>query len=200
MDNKIIIAACAGILGLLLALLVDWISLKGTAKIKPLIGVLFIALHVLAVYICLRYTEHFEIYYVLFIIGWILLPIFTFLLFYSLFIESSPRKIYLVKGVPEKLVTTGTYALTRHPEFLWYVLVLISLIFVSGSKSLLIVTPIWIFGKLVCVIVQDKILFEKMFQEYHRYKQQTPMLFPNRRSILACIRTLRVNTDQKVEI
>lgn len=48
-------------------------------------------------------------------LGWALLSISLPLLIYSLFINLPFRKTYVTTGVGDKLITTGLYALVRHP-------------------------------------------------------------------------------------
>ncbi|RLC62709.1 MAG: hypothetical protein DRI01_06440 [Chloroflexi bacterium] len=116
-------------------------------------------------------------------LGWGLLTIALSLLVYSLFLNLPFRKTYITTGVSDKLVTTGLYALVRHPGVIWFVLLMLSLILVSKSSLILIAAPIFILLDIVLVIVQDKILFIRMFDGYKQYQRETPMLMPNRRSI-----------------
>jgi len=124
-------------------------------------------------------------------LGWGLLLLSAFLLVYSLFINLPFRKTYIATGVSDKLITTGLYALVRHPWIHWFILILLSLILVSKSSLLLMAAPIFILLNIVLVIVQDKFLFIRMFAGYDRYRKETPMLLPNRKSISACIRTIK---------
>jgi len=124
-------------------------------------------------------------------LGWGLLTLSLFLLIYSLFINLPFRKTYMATGVSDKLVTTGLYALVRHPGVIWFILFMLSLILVSKSNLLLIAAPIFILLDIVLVIVQDKFFFIKMFDGYKSYQQETPMLVPNRRSINAFMNSLK---------
>ena len=124
-------------------------------------------------------------------LGWGLLLLSAFLLVYSLFINLPFRKTYIATGVSDKLITTGLYALVRHPWIHWFILILLSLILVSRSSLLLIAAPIFILLNILLVVIQDKFFFGRMFAEYDRYRKKTPMLIPNRKSINACVRTLK---------
>ena len=75
--------------------------------------------------------------------GWVLLPVASFLLIYSLFIELPLARTYVRKDDSPRLVTTGTYALVRHPSVLWYLLILVALLLVSRSWLLLVAAPLW---------------------------------------------------------
>jgi protein-S-isoprenylcysteine O-methyltransferase Ste14 len=124
-------------------------------------------------------------------LGWALLSTSLLLLIYSLFINLPFRKTYVTTGVGDKLITTGLYALVRHPWIHCFTLVLLSLVLVSKSSLLLIAAPIWISLDIVLVVIQDKFIFGRMFDGYDSYRQQTPMLVPNRRSLNAFINSLK---------
>lgn len=128
-------------------------------------------------------------------LGWGLLLISLVLLIYSLFVNLPFRKTYIATGVGDKLITTGLYALVRHPGVIWFIPFMLSLILVSKSSLLLIATPIFILLDILLVIIQDKFLFSQMFDGYDRYQRETPMLLPNRKSanaFISCLRQARV--------
>lgn len=124
-------------------------------------------------------------------LGWGLLTLSFFLLIYSLFVNLPFRKTYVATGVGDRLITTGLYALVRHPWIHCFTLTLLSLVLVSRSSLLLIAVPIWILLNIPLVIIQDKFFFGKMFQGYNSYRRETPMLVPNRRSINAFMNSLK---------
>ena len=124
-------------------------------------------------------------------LGWGLLTLSLFLLIYSLFINLPFRKTYIATGVSDRLITTGLYALVRHPWVHFFSLLLLSLVLVSRSTLLLIAAPIWILLDILLVVVQDKFFFSRMFDGYDDYRRETPMLLPNRRSVNTFIRSLR---------
>jgi len=124
-------------------------------------------------------------------LGWGLLTLSLFLLIYSLFINLPFRKTYIATGVGDKLITTGLYALVRHPGVIWFILFMLSLILVSKSSLLLIAAPIFIVLDILLVTIQDKFFFIRMFAGYESYRWETPMLMPNRRSINAFINSLK---------
>jgi len=124
-------------------------------------------------------------------LGWALLSISLLLLIYSLFINLPFRKTYVTTGVSSKLIKTGVYALVRHPWVHCFTLFLLSLVLVSRSSLLLIASPIWILLYILLIVFQDKFLFGRMFNGYDTYRQETPMLLPNRRSVNAFLSSLR---------
>ena len=185
-----------GIIGFLSAYLFDVISLKGISRLKLPIGIIAASLVIYAtLMVCLR-SEQFVLPTWITWLGWVLLPISIMFFVYSLFINLPFRKTYVRSGVGDKLIRTGTYALVRHPGVLWYAMILVSLILVSRSELLLIASPIWFAMDLLHVTIQDKFLFSKMFEDYDDYRQETPMLIPNRRSISAFLKTFRLPVTQ----
>ena len=123
--------------------------------------------------------------------GWPLLVTSLFLLIYSLFIEIPFQQTYVTAGVGDRLVTTGTYALTRHPGVLWLGLFLLALLAVSRSRLLSIAAPLWFALDVLLVWIQDRFYFPRMFPGYPQYQHETPMLIPTGKSITRCVKTLR---------
>jgi protein-S-isoprenylcysteine O-methyltransferase Ste14 len=109
---------------------------------------------------------------------------------YSLVIELPARHTYLGPGAADQLVTTGAYALTRHPAVLWFALFLGGLVIANRSQALLMAAPVWLGLDVVYVWLQDRYLFPRQFKDYARYRAQTPMLLPTARSIRRCWQTL----------
>ncbi len=180
-----------GCLGFLVIHLFDIVSLKRLAGAKPFTWILGSGLLAYALaMVCLR-SDKLPLPIWSTWLGWALLSISLFLLIYSLFINLPFRKTYITTGVGDKLITTGLYALVRHPGVHWFILVLLSLILVSRSSLLLITAPILILLDIVLVIVQDKFFFGRMFQGYDSYRQETPMLVPNQQSINALTNSLK---------
>ena len=123
--------------------------------------------------------------------GWSLLPVSGLLLAYSLFLELPFSQTYRSAGTGSSLVTTGTYALVRHPTVPWYALVLLSLLLVFRSELLLVAIPIWLALDIIWVFFQERLLLRGVFPEYASYRRTTPMLIPTRRSLKACLQSLR---------
>ena len=180
-----------GCLGFLVIHLFDIVSLKRTPGAKPFTWILGSGLVVYALAMACLQSDKLPLSIWSTWLGWALLTISLLLLIYSLFINLPFRKTYIATGVGDKLITTGLYALVRHPGVHWFILVLLSLILVSKSSLLLMAAPIFILLDIVLVTVQDKFFFTRMFGGYDSYRQETPMLVPNRRSINAFINSLK---------
>jgi protein-S-isoprenylcysteine O-methyltransferase Ste14 len=68
---------------------------------------------------------------------------------------------------------------------------MVSLIPISRSSLLLIAAPIFVGMDIVLVIIQDKFIFDRMFEGYENYRRETPMLLPNKKSFNAFLRSFR---------
>ena len=113
------------------------------------------------------------------------------LLVYSLFVNLPFSKTYVATGSGDRLITSGLYALVRHPGLHWFVLVLVALILVSRSAMMLVAAPILAALDVALVLLQDRFIFGRMFEDYPRYRQTTPMLVPNRKSLNAFVNSFK---------
>ncbi|MBI4199585.1 MAG: hypothetical protein HY535_03825 [Chloroflexi bacterium] len=117
--------------------------------------------------------------------GWALLPGASLLLAYSLFWELPLAFTYWGRGRPARLITAGTYALVRHPTVLWYGLLLVSLLLVSRSFLLLFALPLWLALDILWAVLQERWGALAGMPDYASYRETTPMLIPNSRSVRA---------------
>jgi protein-S-isoprenylcysteine O-methyltransferase Ste14 len=178
-----------GIAGFFVACLFDVVSLRKIPYAKQAIGITVICSTVYShLMVCIR-GERLSLPIGFSWVGWPLFGLATLALIYSLFLEIPFRQTYIAEGVGNKLVTTGTYALARHPGVLWYALGLISLIFISASQLMLFAAPIWFLMDVLHVRLQDQFFFPRMFPDYGRYQRETPMLIPKRASLSRCFTT-----------
>jgi len=128
-------------------------------------------------------------------LGWGLLAASLILLIHALFINLPFGKTYINTGVGDRLVTTGLYTLVRHPWLPSFALVLLSLLLVSRSSLLLVAAPVWLVLDVVLVVIQDRYIFGRMFPGYREYRQRTPMLWPNRKSIKAFLSQFKFSQE-----
>ncbi len=180
-----------GILGFLIIHLFDFISLKRIPLAKPLTWGAGSGLLGYGVIMASLTGDRLPLPAWSMWLGWLLLIVSLSLLIYSLFIKLPFRRTYITTGVGERLITTGLYALVRHPWLYGFSLFMLSLILVSRSSLMLIAAPIWITLDILLVVIQDRFFFGKMFPGYSRYRQQTPMLVPNKKSVVTFISFLR---------
>ncbi len=121
--------------------------------------------------------------------------VFLALLIRSLFLEiPSSREAAAAEG-RRRLVTTGTYALVRHPGVLWFLFLLLGASAASDSLLLLVATPVWTGIDLAYAAVQDRFIFPRIFGDVYRdYRRVTPFIIPSPRSLRECYETW--NTDR----
>ncbi len=101
----------------------------------------------------------------------ILLPligIFTLLLIYSVLIE-----IPLFGRTPGKLYRKGTYNFSRHPGFIWYTAINVLLAWYFWNLEIALLCAGLTACNFLLIIIEDLVLFPKMFPEYTDYKKKT---------------------------
>jgi protein-S-isoprenylcysteine O-methyltransferase Ste14 len=185
-----------GLMAFLLAPAFELVSIKGVRGGKQIIGLASLGLWGLAIRGVCADPRRFAVSTWLSVLAWITLVLSAMLLFYSLFIEIPFKQTYHSPGSGQQLVTTGTYALTRHPGVLWFAVLMPSLAVVSGSRLALLATPVWVAADVLYAWVQDRYLFPAMFPGYEEYRQVVPMLTPTRASLRRCLRTIRLASDE----
>lgn len=120
----------------------------------------------------------------------ILTILFLFLLVYSVVIEVG-KNTYQYNHVP-KLITSGTYALSRHPGVLWLFGFYFALGLAFTSSDLLIASFVFTIVNIVYVFLQEQFIFVHIFEEYPTYQQQTPFILPNYKSVKTFIKTIQM--------
>ena len=106
-----------------------------------------------------------------------------FQLLHSLFINLPFYKTYFKVGVSDELVTSGLYAIVRHPGVYGLGVALFSLVLVSQSRLMLYAALVWMAIDIIVVAIQDRFFFDRMFCGYADYRKNTPMLVPSWRSL-----------------
>ena len=104
-----------GLVAFLLAPAFEFVSIKGVRGGKQIIGLASLVLWGLAIRGVCRHPHRLSVSTWLVILAWITLVLSAMLLFYSLFVEIPFKRTYHSPGIGQQLVTTGTYALVRHP-------------------------------------------------------------------------------------
>ncbi len=170
-----------GVCGFLIGYLLDYPPVRKVRFLRITLECLSFGLLSAAVVGAAIAPQKFQVPQALSSISWILLAIFLLLFIYSQFIEIPFRQAYLgTKN--DRLVKTGTYALTRHPGVIWAALGLLFLTLATRSKVLILAAPIWMIMDFAWVWIQDTFHFPKFFAGYNDYKKEVPMLLPTRRS------------------
>lgn len=183
-----IIVGCLGFLTIHLA---DIFSLRKVPGAKPLSWLIGVGLLVYAITMLSLAPGKLPLPEWLTWPGAALLALSFWLLVYSLFVNLPFNKTYVATGSSNRLITSGLYALVRHPGLHWFVMVLAALVLVSRSEMMLVAAPIFAAIDVALVLVQDRFIFGRMFEDYPRYRRTTPMLVPNRRSLNAFINSFK---------
>jgi len=99
------------------------------------------------------------------------------LLIYSLFVETAA-------GAPDSAgnirtaVTDGTYSLSRHPGFLWFLCLQISINWLCGRVEVIIIGVTLSIMDYVLIVLEDIWIFPRLFSNYEEYKKSVPMIIP----------------------
>ncbi len=169
----------------------EYASLKKIAGLKQVMATLTVALSGSSLVVMCVDGEKLALPSSLPWLGLVLAVVFGLLWFYSTFIEIPFAATYLRPGHGDRLITTGTYALARHPTVLWFALFLVGLVLATRSRLLLLAAPIWLAVDVLYVWMEEKLFLEKVFTDYQDYQQRTPMLSPTPRSLRRFLRTVR---------
>jgi protein-S-isoprenylcysteine O-methyltransferase Ste14 len=79
---------------------------------------------------------------------------------------------------PVKVVKTGVYGISRHPQYLAGILGHLSLSFILQSKYSLLSTPIILLEIYIIALKEEKELVREFGSEYEEYKTRVPMFIP----------------------
>jgi len=85
------------------------------------------------------------------------------------------RRIYKAK---DKLVTTGIYAQTRHPQYLGFLLITGGIVFLWPTFSTLLMWPILMFLYYRLAKEEEQRMEEKFEEEYREYKKSVSRFMP----------------------
>lgn len=116
---------------------------------------------------------------------------FLGLLIYTLFFALPFGETYQTLDGQPKVCSSGIYALCRHPGVLWFFFFYLFLGLSLHSLLLTMAGVVFSLCNLGYVILQDRWTFPKSLGGYGEYKEKTPFLIPNKKSVIACFTTLR---------
>lgn len=182
----------AGVIGLILAGAFDWLRNSASPILRQLVGSLAVILIACSTAMVCISPPRFVVPIFVLALGACLLVISTVLNFFSSFVEiplispyaGGKRRNYFVSS-------TGTHALCRHPGTLWVVLSYVGLTLTFPSTTMFVAAAIWSVGNISFAAFQDRLIFPREFPNYPQYQRQTPFLIPTKRSIMACLKTIR---------
>lgn len=103
-------------------------------------------------------------------------------MFYCLFGALPFGKTYAT-GESDGTISTGVYAVCRHPGVLGFFLGYMFLYLLTGSAEMFWAWILWSAADVLHVFVQDIYFFPLTLSGYDKYKTTTPFLIPNLASI-----------------
>ncbi|KAF0226361.1 MAG: hypothetical protein FD179_826 [Erysipelotrichaceae bacterium] len=108
---------------------------------------------------------------------WIISILGLIEMIYALFFALPFEKTYVKTKEASQIVTSGLYALCRHPGVWGFFLATLFGALALGNGTLLVAALVWTLMDILHVYIQDKVFFVKTLQGYTRYKETTPFLF-----------------------
>lgn len=115
-----------------------------------------------------------------FILKAVMAVIFFLLLLYSLFFEI-PLKNTIVGRKIRIARSEGTYGIVRHPGFLWFFFLNLSLILIYREIHFTIISASLVTMDFLLVLIEDHFIFPHIFSNYKDYKKEVPFLIPRMR-------------------
>ncbi len=168
-------------IGYVLGILHDLASYRRTPAVKPLLLVTAVVAHALGAWVFLVRTPRVALPAALRRSA-LVLAVLTFAgMVYSIAVEIPFRKAWVDRGHTSRLVSGGTYSVSRHPGVLWASIWVPSAAVASGSKALLRWWPAVIAGDVVYVWIEDRFILPRVFgEQYREYQRRVPFLLPLR--------------------
>jgi protein-S-isoprenylcysteine O-methyltransferase Ste14 len=178
----------------------DLASVRAVPRVKPYLFGAMLAAHGASVFRLLRRSPRLPMPGAIASLAGALSILSLAGMFYSIMVEIPLRKAWLRQGHTDALVTTGTYALVRHPGVLWLTSALGLAAVATRSQRLLAAWPAMILGDVVHVWFQERAVLPHVFGEAYRdYQRSTPFLIPTRRSFRRLARSIREQLDALLE-
>ncbi len=168
----------------------DIAALRGTPRVKPFLFAMSAAGHSLGWYRLMRHSSRWNPPAPLRVLCILLAPLMACAMFYSILVKIPFRKAWIEEGHQDELITTGVYALTRHPGVLWYTFAVLASAVATRSRRLLLAAPLLITGDVAHVAFQEREVLTRVFGDaYREYQRTTPFVVPTPASFRRCIET-----------
>ncbi len=108
--------------------------------------------------------------------------LFALLLLYSVLLEIPlAERRRPAAGSERRAFAGGTYALVRHPGFLWFLGLAASLAVLYRTPAVTTPAAAMVLMNLLLVIGEDRWLFPRIFRDWQDYKRAVPFLIPRLR-------------------
>jgi protein-S-isoprenylcysteine O-methyltransferase Ste14 len=168
----------------------DIAALRGTRYAKPVFLILSGTGHLSGLYGLMRHSSRWNPPRALRLLCIVLAPAGWAAMFYSVMVEIPFRKGWVDRGHTDQIVTTGTYALTRHPGVFWMTIAIFASAVATRLRRLLLAAPLIVAGDVAHVAFQERSVLGNVFgTEYRRYQQETPFVVPTPASARRFVRT-----------
>ncbi|MGQ9614898.1 MAG: hypothetical protein ACUVWJ_00685 [Spirochaetota bacterium] len=102
--------------------------------------------------------------------------LFFILIIYSNFVEIGIKSPYSINQ--RSAYTRGTYSIVRHPGFLWFLFLMILVILIYKNRELTVIAISMICMNLALILIEDILIFPKIFINYKDYKKSVPFIIP----------------------
>ncbi len=181
-----------GVIGFLLLFVSDVCGLREKCTfqfVSAIVGTFFIFVSSVMI---LTLGYNYELALGFRIIGLLLAITFLLLTIYSVVIEVSKN------NDDKQLITSGTYALNRHPGVLWLFLYYFFGSFFFADYMILIAGIVFTIVNIIYVHLQEMLIFKHIFENYDEYKKTTPMILPTKSSLQKCIKTINGGEHEKL--
>jgi protein-S-isoprenylcysteine O-methyltransferase Ste14 len=164
---------------------------KSLSRICSIIGYMHIAAGIFLLIVSYKISPISSLILLLKLTGAVL---FFSLLIYSVFIEIRLRSPDY-RSHTRKAIDTGTYGLVRHPGFVWFVLLMLVLISIYRDPKFTYKALIITAMNFTLILIEDLLLFPKLFINYNDYKMKVPFIIPRLRSITKVLGGVYEETD-----
>ena len=77
-----------------------------------------------------------------------------------------------------RVVMHGLYGIVRHPGFYWFLLLLVSLSLICRKPAFFIAAAYMAFLDFLLILIEDRLLFPRLFADYSVYKTKVPFIIP----------------------
>ncbi len=182
-----------GVFGFVVIHFFDVVAIKRIRFTKPLIWLFGSVVFISSAVMACQANDKIDMPAAVVIGGWLLFPCALALFFYSLFINLPFKKTYIEDGAGKELVTTGLYALVRHPGLYGFALAMLALVLISRSNTMLMAACVWTAVDVILIVIQDRVFFGRMFPGYDAYRKTTPMLIPTWQSFARFFTDIKLN-------
>lgn len=109
---------------------------------------------------------------------WGLSGIFLGALVYTVFFAVRKKKGSETTDGKRRAIKHGLYGIVRHPGFYWFFLLLVALSLICRKPAFFIASAYMAFLDFLLILIEDRLLFPRLFADYDVYKTKVPFIIP----------------------